>query len=373
MPFGRPLPLRLLLVLALLLAFVTATAFYFGTQKRLPAPYGPADNGQLVYAAEGGLYARDSLGSNARLILGSAGELGGVVVSPDGQLIAYDNFDDADERGNPREWVANLDGSNPRRVLERGYTFETFEWAPDSRSIAIVTKPRDVPELWIAPADGSGAKQLEFATFVPWGATWDPLRPGVLPVRGQDRETHMTDLYFVTVDGQLLQRLGLRPLNLNGPEFELTGMTFSPDGQTIAYNAIVAEEHPINRHRAHLVGRDGTGNRPLPAPLETNFSQAWPSFAPDGTSILLDTWETKADGSVVHRLAIAPADGSAPARFIGPVIDDANLLKAWSPDGTRILRCACEKKELYSVDPLSGDTEKLAWSGDLPGWQRLAR
>jgi hypothetical protein len=230
-----------------------------------------------------------------------------------------------------------------------------------------------VPELWIAPVDGSGARRLEFESFLPWGVTWDPLRPGVLLVRGEDKRTHLTDLYYVGADGEVLQKFGMTPLNLNGPAFELSGMAFSPDGLTIAYNSIVALEDPVNRFRVHLVDRDGRNDRAIPAPFETQYSQAWPVFSPDGASVLMDSWQTKADGSPVFQMAIAPTDGSSPARRIGPILDDDNQLKAWSPDGSRILLCACQHKELYSVDPTSGASEKLPWRGDLPGWQRVKR
>ena len=448
MLFGRSVPMRTIIALVAALALIAATAFYVGTQKRLPAPYGPAGNGQVIYGANGDLYVRDSLTSEARLLLASGAKQSGVIVSPDGQLVAYDSFLDGDAR-DPYEWVVNIDGSNPRQVLDRPYTFESFEWAPDSRSIAIVTRPGPVPELWIAPADGSGARQLKFESFVPWGATWDPIRAGVLLVRGQDRktgfsdlyyvtsngavlqklgmtplnlngaphelsgmtfspdgsgarqlkfesfvpwgvtwdptrsgvllvrgqdkDTGFTDLYYVTSDGAVLQKFGMTPLNLNGPAHELSGMTFSPDGSTIAYNSIEAVEAPFNRFRAHVMNRDGTNDRALPAPMAERYSQAWPAFSPDGTWVLLSSWETQSTGSVQHRLAIAPADGSAPARLIGPILVDENQLKSWSPDGSRILLCACDRQEIYSVDPVTGDFEKLPWGGDAPGWQRLAR
>ena len=113
--------------------------------------------------------------------------------------------------------------------------------------------------------------------------------------------------------------------------------------------------------------------RIITAPFESGYSQAWPSFSPDGKWVLLSSWETKANGSVQHQLAIAPTDGSAPARRIGPVVDDENQVKSWAPDGSRILLCTCESKELYTVDPITGTFEKLPWQVDAPGWQRLAR
>jgi Tol biopolymer transport system component len=370
---GRRVPYRSLIALVVLAALLATAAFYIGTQKRLPPPYGPADNGQLIYGMNGDLYVQDAVTSQPRLLLGGHGEQSGVVVSPNGLLFAYDNYADVPDGGDPLQWVANIDGSNPRQVLDVPYTFEWFEWGPDSQSIAIVTRPSLLPQLWIAPADGSGARQLTFDSFLAWGVTWDPLRPGVLLVRGEDLETHLTDLYYVTTDGAVLEQLGKTPLNLNGPEWELSGMTFTPDGQTIAYNEIVAEELPVNRFRVHLMNRDGSNARAIAAPLETGYSQAWPLFSPDGTLVLMDSWETKPGNVSVFQLAIAPTDGSAPARRIGPILDDGNMIKTWSPDGSRIILCGCEHRELYSIDPISGASEKLPWQSDLPGWQRVVK
>jgi hypothetical protein len=375
-PFARRLPVRNLVILLVIVALVAASlVLYVGSQRRLPPPFGPAANGQLVFGSGGDLYTRDSLTGQPRLLLGGPGDQAGVVMSPDGQLVAYDDYSGTAGRSsgaNPHEWVVNLDGSNPRQVLAEEYTFQAFAWAPDSRSILIGTAPKGQPELWIAPADGSGARRLAFDALRPWDGTWDPLRPGGLLVRAENTATHLADLYLVDASGAIVKALGMKGLNLNGPEYEFSGETFSPDGQSIAYNAIEAREAPVNRFRVHVMDRDGGNDRAIPAPLATGFSQAWPIFSPDGTSILLDTWETKADGSLVHQLAVAPSDGSATARRIGPIVESTNEVKMWSPDGTRILQCMCDRDELYSVDPISGTFEKLPWTSDLPGWQRRA-
>ncbi len=374
---ARRLPLRPLIVLALVAALVAgALVWYVGSRPRVPLPYGPANNGQLIFGQGGDLYVRDSLTSDARLLLGGPGNQQGVVVSPDGELVAYDNFlvaADGTVEKDPHEWVANRDGSNPRQVLDVPYTFQAFEWAPDSRSIAIATEPAaGVPQLWIAPADGSGARLLTSEGLRSWGATWHPQRPHVLLLRGEDKKLAVADLYYVDTTGTILSKLNMTGRNINGPRYEFSGMVFSPDGGTIAYNSVEAVEQPVNRFRVHLMNRDGTNDRAIAAPLETLYSQAWPAFSPDGKWVLMDSWETKADGTVDHQLAIAPTDGSAAARRIGPILESENLIKQWSPDGTRIIYCACDRNELYLVDPGSGDSEKLPWQGDLPGWQRIA-
>lgn len=375
---ARRVPIRPLIVLTLLAGLLGgALVWYVGSHPRVPLPYGPANNGQLIFGQGGDLYVRDSITGDARLLLGGPGNQQGVIVSPNGQLIAYDNFlvgPDGKLGQDPYEWVAERDGSNPRQILAAPYTFQAFEWAPDSRSIAIVTEPTaGDPQFWIAPADGSGARQLSFSATRPWGATWDPQRASVLLMRGEDQNVGLTDLYYIDDNGNVLSKLGMMGQNINGPKYEFSGIAFSPDGQTVAYNSIEAIEQPVNRFRVHLMNRDGTNDRAVGAPLPTLYSQGWPAFSPDGRWVLMDSWETKPGGVVVHQLAIAPTDGSAVAKRIGPVLDDENQIKMWSPDGTRILQCACDSHDLYSIDPLSGEFEKLPWQGDLPGWQRLAR
>ena len=71
-----------------------------------------------------------------------------------------------------------------------------------------------------------------------------------------------------------------------------------------------------------------------------------------------------------------PADGSAPARDIGPRIpggENTGLSKAWSPDGTRVLMRTGNSTQVFSIDPVTGDSELLDWTTDLPDWQRTAR
>jgi dipeptidyl aminopeptidase/acylaminoacyl peptidase len=367
MLFGRRVPFRSLLVLVVLASLLAATAFYVGTREKLPPPFGLADNGQIVFMMNDDLYVQDSLTGLPRLLIAGPGVQAGPVNSPDGQLIAYDSV----INGADRIWVAEADGSNPREVLDRAFTGQSFAWAPDSRSISIVTHASR-PELWIAPADGSGARLLELEGLYPWEATWDPQQSGVLLVRAEGILTREVDLYYVDLSGAVLSKLDMDGLNINGAEYEFSSIAFSPDGKTIAYNSVEAREAPVNRFRAHVMNRDGTGDRAIPAPLDELYSQAWPIFSPDGTWIAMESWVTQPDNTAVNQIAIAPADGSATARWIGPQKAGQAIVKAWSPDGTRLLLCFCDVGEVYAADPVAGTWELLPGAADLPAWQRVA-
>jgi Tol biopolymer transport system component len=369
-PLVGRLPIRSVALLLLLLALIGGVlAAYVGSQRPTLAPFGPAANGQLVFGLGGDLYVADSLSSEPRLLVGGSADQGGAVLSPDGQLIAYDNV----KNGQSYIWVAEADGSNPRQVFDDPFTGNAFAWAPDSRTMAVVTEGGDEPKLWIVNADSSTPMRLAPEGIRPWDAVWDPQRPGVLLIRGEDPATTKVDLYFIDTKGAILSKLGLAGRMLNGPFYEFSGLAMSPDGATIAYNSVEAEEPPFNRFRVHVMNRDGSNDRTIPAPLATRYSQAWPVFSPDGKSIMMESWETGTDGTDktrISRLALAPADASAPARWLGPTEVGQTLIKVWSPDGTRIILALADKNELYVVDPLTDEFEKLPWSADLPGWQR---
>ena len=363
--------MRPIVVLLLLTAIVAgAIAAYVGSRPRLPSPFGPAANGQLVFGMDGDLYAVDSLTGDPRPLVVAEGEQSGVAMSPDGQLIAYDNV----TNGLDYVWVANADGSGARQVMDQPYSGVSFAWAPDSRSMALVTDTTLLGnQLLIAAADGSGARTVTIEDIRPWDVVWDPQRPGVLLVRGENRLTSAVDLYFVDLDGAILSTVDLlQGQMIDGTEYEFSGLALSPDGSTIAYNSVEAVEPPVGRFRAHVINRDGTNDRPIPAPVETRYSQGWPIFSPDGKWIVMESWLTQPDDTAINQLALAPADGSAPAHGIGPSVPGQSLIKIWSPDGTRIIMAVADQNEVYAINPVTGIGERLPWAADLPDWQRVA-
>ena len=70
-----------------------------------------------------------------------------------------------------------------------------------------------------------------------------------------------------------------------------------------------------------------------------------------------------------------PSDGSAPARNIGstfPAANELQLAKGLSvtPDGTRVQVYQAEGPGALSIDPVTGKSEALPWTTDLPDFQR---
>jgi len=375
--------LRLLVLLALVaLLAIAATAILAGSRRPTLLPVGPAANGALVYPRGGDLYLRDSLAPDAKtrpIITGSAKQ-SGPYLSPDGQTFVYAETG----VGGDYLWASALDGSNHRQLLSDPIAdgWSQWSWALDSKHLLVSGVIRGEPRLYDVAADGKGTREIVLDGLVAWDAFWSPVDPNTFLLRAQSKSgLEAMDLYLASADGTNLRALGLQGQTAFGPHYTLSGAAWSPDGKTIAYNFIGLSEKPgsVTTHfRVHLVNPDGSNDRPLPGPNDARINEGWPRYSPDGTQLLVQHFifssdQTTTDGS--GWMAVLPADGSAPARDIGPRIEnttDTDVWADWSPDGTSVLEGISETKKSYAVDSLTGKATELPWTDDTPAWQRKA-
>jgi Tol biopolymer transport system component len=369
--FGR-IPIRQLIVLAVLVALAAAAlAFYVGTQKHVPPPFGLAANGQIAYVVGDDIYVRDTLTGVGRPLIVGPNKQFAPSFSPDGTRIAYAS----DVLGSDPFLIANADGSNPVQVgLIPPTGNAQAAWAPDSRRMALIydSPPAGVPTLFIVAADGS-SRAVDLGGLKPHDVAWLTPAGDRLLIRAEDAAGRM-DFYAINVDGSSRTAFGLPGLTDYGPQFTLSGMSVSPDRSTIAYNGIEAipgAQGDLRQHfRIHLVAADGTNDRSIPGPSDPFVHENWPVFSPDGKWIVAQRWKFDSpDGGLV----LIAADGSEPTREIGPQSIGGELSKTWAPDGSRILVMNNQTNEIYLIDPVSGSSERITWAVDLPDWQRVAR
>lgn len=135
MLFGRRVPYRSIIVLAVLAALLaTAVTFYVGSLNK-PAPvFGPAGNGSIVYTQGGDLYVRDALTGEGRLLVGGPATEDFAGYTMDGTHLTYVSTHD----GADHLIVANADGSAPVEIAVLSSAANTYgAVSPDGKTFAL--------------------------------------------------------------------------------------------------------------------------------------------------------------------------------------------------------------------------------------------
>ena len=123
------------LALVVLALIITAALIYVGSHHPVPAPFGPAKNGLIPYAADGDLYLGDPVSGTSRLIVQSPDTESGAITSPDGTRVAFAR-DHAGAAGTD-VYVIGIDGSNLHKITAAPIlSLNWGAWTPDSRQVA---------------------------------------------------------------------------------------------------------------------------------------------------------------------------------------------------------------------------------------------
>lgn len=136
--FGFAPPLRsiavVLVVIALLLA--AALAYVGSRQQAVPAPFGPARNGLITYAAGADIYVGDPVTGATRLVAGGADNDKDPGFSPDGTVIAFLRSPDGIDFD---LFTVRPDGTDLKRVTTTAISGEPWvNWAPDNRHFGLI-------------------------------------------------------------------------------------------------------------------------------------------------------------------------------------------------------------------------------------------
>lgn len=375
------LPSRQLALLAVMALLVVLTlAAYIGSRTtHVPPPFGPAENGRLIYSADGDIVIRDGLQTAQQVLISGPTNDHDPGYSPDGTRLVY-----LSDEGSKAYLTSSMaDGTNPRRILADPIGDNVhITWAPDSQRLAVVNAPRGIPQLSIVAVDGSDVREVDVNGLRPTDILWRPPKGHELLVRvikpaelRADQSPYTPiQFYVVDVDGSAAPRsVGIDAHDNFGPDWDNSGPEWSQDGNAIYYNVVdPAPGDPGGRYRIHRANVDGTDDVVMPGPA-AEVNEAWPIRSPDGKWLLVEHWTWPSAPDPHLTLAVLPADGSGPAHDVGPKIVDQNVDRAWSPDGTRILARIGDAK-MISIDPVSGTYEDAGWSATaFPDWQRRAR
>jgi hypothetical protein len=355
-------------LLALLLAMLVALAV--GTRPSLPAPFGPARNGLVVYESGGDILAVDAAtGLSTALVTGPETDrnprwaLGGTHIA----------FERVVEGGESQGlvFVARANGSNVTQVTPEPLAFiERFAFSPDGKDVLIVSGKPSVPVLHIAASDGSRIRALDLGRPASHGAWRPPGGAEILFMEGGDHTNGFGGMFALDVASGTV-----RTILEDDRTKHRAGPMWSPDGSQIAYVEWVYSSE-LNL-QVHVMAADGTGDRILPVPEDAVW-QAPLSWSNDGTRLLaIRGYTGDPEGAVAVAL---PADGSG----VGLEFDTTEPIALaccaaweWAPDDTSILGTPIDAagRPLGPVllDPATGGSTAAPWSSlSQPSWQRLA-
>jgi Tol biopolymer transport system component len=372
LPGAPRLPWRAMAALAVLaLLLGAALALYVGSQQRpLPAPFGRAANGSILFAEAGDIYTADPL----------TGVTTAIVVSPETDLRPIWSLDgtrvvfERKVKGATGEgwlFVANQDGRGLVQVTPTPLLgLADYSFSPDGRSImGFATGDRGMAIMVVA-RDGSGAP-----AFFDVGAT-----PGAGPPRYRP-------------DGSEIMFLGREPGNTYRGEVyaldpktgnvrtvisasttgDITGASWSPDGTRVAYGVL---EYPNATPSTHVASADGTGDIVFKS-VPDRIAYGGGAWSNDGTRLIVAGIYQEGVRSVV-----LPIDGSSVGLKIeclpGAGPGDCMADWIWSPDDSVLLGAMSDASGQYQpqflADPLTGKIRPAPWTATgHPAWQRVAR
>jgi Tol biopolymer transport system component len=179
------------------------------------------------------------------------------VVSPDGQRVAYDRFDEVR--------VVNLDGTGDRAVLTGGRANQYPSWVDDRRLVALRRTGLSTHLTEVDLETGAAIERIP----MPDAASH--------PRMGPDGDT-----FLVTVGGRNTLLRGSLSRGTAAPDTRFDGYSFavwSPDGRFLAL------EQKQDQHMLAVLAELATGAMRTISPPE---GQYWPGgFSPDGTHLAM--------------------------------------------------------------------------------------
>jgi dipeptidyl aminopeptidase/acylaminoacyl peptidase len=375
---ARPIPWRTVGLVALLLALLIVGALLaVGSQRRLPAPFGPAANGSVVYSAEGDIYTVDPVTGASRAIVTGSGIDLAPQWSRDGTKFVFERKLKS-EPGPSQLYVARADGSGvtlitpqPMAILNNQWG-EAYSFSPDGRDVMVVHDVLGVSTISIARADGSSFRtvRLPFSAFQ--AAYRPPNGTEILVIGNDPAPPEEPGIYLVDPDGANLRTL------VQAAESAAIGYArWSPDGSRVSYTTwdTIRDTYPTDHIR--IVSADGTGDHALVSGPPVNW-EADAVWSNDGTRLAVVRGHAYSYEAVFG--AVVWADGR------GLVVETAQPLavsagccatQEWAPDDRTVLAAPAgtqqEPLAQQLWDPVTGRSLPTPWTAASgPAWQRLA-
>ncbi len=232
-----------------------------------------------------------------------------VDVSPDGRTILFDLLGDL--------YTLPVAGGAATRIMG-GLSFESQPtWSPDGKSIAFLTDRTGIENLWIANADGSGAKAVSKdgktndRPQIMVSPAWTPDGQYIVVSKSRPPEPGTFGLFMYHRDGGTGVRIGAAPPPQPGPDAQgpppappinKMGAVVSPDGRFIFYTQRTGTFSYNARFPLWQVYRHDRETGDVTQVTNAQGSGIRPAISPDGKWIVFGTRHKAQTGLRVRNL-----------------------------------------------------------------------
>jgi dipeptidyl aminopeptidase/acylaminoacyl peptidase len=276
-------------------------------------------------------------------------------ISPDGQWIAYtvSTIDPKEDKSNSHIWLVRYDGNNDRQITFSNESEGSPRWSPDGKFLSFTSSRPGKQgvkgsQLWLLDRSGGEAYQLTELKGRLQGYEWAPDSkrlalligdpdpdapdPSATPTPGAppkppkpiviDRYRYKQDVQGYLLSGRhtyiYLYDIATKKLDrLTKSKWDESSISWSPDGSRIAFMSNHLDD-PDRDPAAQLYVTDahaGATEKVLTTP-DNRANRARPEWSPDGKWIVfLEGDEKKYGAYSMEHLEFVPADGrAAPTR-----------------------------------------------------------
>jgi len=175
--------------------------------------------------------------------------------SPDGTRLAFM----ASRDGNPEIYVANVDGSNPRRLTNHPAGDVSPTWSPSGGQIAFVSDRTGTPQIYVMNADGTNVQRLTTDESYADRPTWS--RAPFNEIAYHARTGPGFDIKILDVTTRQVRQITFGEGSNESP-------AFSPNGKHIAFTSTRfggVQVFTIDRDGKNLRQLTREGNNQTPA------------------------------------------------------------------------------------------------------------
>jgi dipeptidyl aminopeptidase/acylaminoacyl peptidase len=278
-----------------------------------------------------------------------------VRISPDGERVAYvvSTPSVAKNEHEAALFVVSAGGGAPRRLGDTVHIFNTpvprpqLRWSPDNTAVSVAGLAGDRPQIFAIPIDGAAPRALTTAPEGVFAYEWSPdgkslaylTRDGMTTDEARRRQDKSFVIQADAPDPvtrlvvQGVQGLdGRAPRVLTPPAHYVDRFSWSPDGRELAYSAAprTGFSAPYET-RLYAIAADGGAPRTI---VDRAGMNDGPRYSPNGQFLAFTTTDGKTDIMASRSLAVVPARGGAVRTF---TMDDAWVNEfVWAQDSGSI-------------------------------------